>query len=303
VTDHAPPPAWLRGRRLYDGLSDAACRVHPRLALAAAGAAGRVSHRLRAASPSSSEIDDLFSAANAIAAPDPHATARAISALRFRNRTILSLVRRQGLAPLARLVDPRSAARLRDQLRPSGPAIIITWHLGALFGAAAVLVHAGIPALAIRLTAVYEPTGSLELAFTGTFPEVRAATMWKAASRLKRGGVVLMAADGPDAERTSEIGCLGRRVTFARGPFSLARLTGAVLVPMVPRWERSGTIAAVVGEHLQPGGPPGDRTQSFEIAAAAAAAAWCESHVLASPQDLWLSTLRLLLHARRVVPC
>ena len=239
----------------------------------------------------------MFNGFHTVAVQQPRWTAREISALRYTNRALLALVGRGGLQAMAPLIDPVGTERLESFRRPSQPTILVTWHVGPIFGLGAALAYHNIPVLAIREGAFYEPTAEMELAFTRGGPNARARTVGQALRNLNRGGLVLMAAEGPDGARTAAVPCLGRSISLARGPFGLARLAGAVVVPCVPRWDYQGRIEVHVGEPLTPPRRPETKT-AFEASYAAAAARWLQSYLLASPQELWLYTLRWLLSAR-----
>ena len=94
---------------------------------------------------------------------------------------------------------------------------------------------------------------------------------------------------------TTGVPCLGRSVPLARGPFALARLTRARLVPAVARWNDAGRIDIVVGQALgmDSAGPPA----IVEASAAASAGRWFDGYAREHPQELWFCTLRWLASA------
>jgi lauroyl/myristoyl acyltransferase len=261
------------------------------------GSLGRWLHRLTGRSPSEREVLSLFSGFETIAVHEPRRTAREISALRYRNRALTAIVARRGLHALTPLADPAGTECLEVFRRPRRPTILLTWHLGPIFGLGAALAYRNIPVLAIRAGPFYEPVGRMDLAFTQGGPVARARAVGQALKSLEEGGLVLLAAEGPDGACTEAVPCLGRLIALARGPFGLARLTGADVFPCVPRWNNQGRIDVYTGEPLTPPGCDGDKTR-FESSYAAAAARWLQSYLLASPQELWLYTLRWLLSAR-----
>lgn len=292
---------WHAARGLYDRAAAVTSAFGPGFTLSAAGVAGHVSHWAFRRSPSVSDLLELFGGRDTAASRAPLTVAREISALRFKNRALISLVGRHGLVPLARRVRRSPDDALVCFREPARPTVLISWHLGVLFGAAAVLIRERIPALMIRQSPFYDPVPPVELAFTTHVPEARAATMWRAMTRLRERGVVLMAADGTDASTTAEVTCLGRAVRFARGPFTLARMTGADLVPLVPRWDSDGRIVADVGKPLLFDRGAGINEITVETAAARAAAVWLESYLLAAPAQLWVDTLQRFRQAPRLV--
>ena len=100
---------------------------------------------------------------------------------------------------------------------------------------------------------------------------------------LKERGFVVLALDGVQGPGLP-VSCLGQRLELARGPFALARLSGAPLCPLVARWER-GRIGIVVGDELA--------AKEGEEAFAAAAARWLERYLVASPVEVRLGLLRV----------
>jgi lauroyl/myristoyl acyltransferase len=126
----------------------------------------------------------------------------------------------------------------------------------------------------------------------------RAAALWRAVRYLKDGGLVLIAADGLAGDRTRPVEFLGRRILLARGPFVLARLSGAPLIPIVASWTSDRQIRVEQGSALDVGVPPSNG-EAFEAAAARATASWMERRVLQSPRELRPHTIRWLQTAPR----
>jgi lauroyl/myristoyl acyltransferase len=286
---------WHLSRRVYDRAVAFSDRLDTGTVVDCGAGLGRLAHRIHRSSPSERDVVSLFTGFDTVAVDEPRRTAREISALRYTNRALLALVRRRGLQTLAPLVNPAGARNLEVLRHPDRPTILITWHVGVIFGLAAALTQRNIPVLVVREGSFYEPIGRMEFAFTRGGPSARARTFGHALRQLQKGGLVLMAADGPDGARTACVPCLGRSFSLARGPFGLARLAGAVLVPCVPRWDGDGRIDVQVSPALTR--PRMDTKATFETSYAAAAAGWLQTYLLESPQDLWLYTLRRLLSA------
>jgi hypothetical protein len=89
---------------------------------------------------------------------------------------------------------------------------------------------------------------------------------------------------------------LGRRILLARGPFVLARLSGAPLIPIVAGWTADRHIRVERGSGLDVGVPPSGG-EAFETAAARVTASWMERRVLQSPGELRPHTIRWLQSA------
>jgi lauroyl/myristoyl acyltransferase len=132
---------------------------------------------------------------------------------------------------------------------------------------------------------LYDPRPPVEVASSEGDEQSRAVLFRRLLIHLDRGGFVVVALDIAPGASVS-VSCLGRPLSFARGPFALARLTGAPLLPLVAGW-KGGGIEILLGEGLA--------AEPEESALAASAARWLESYLLASPAQLGLGLLRALL--------
>jgi len=261
--------------------------------LRAAGAAGRMAHRLHAGNPSPDELRRLFGARPI----DVAATACRISELRHRNRAMAAIVAKRSLSSVIDLADEESVEQLQ-QLRRAGPAVLLTWHMGTVLGLATLLARGAIPALIVRTGFFYTGPQCLEFAYTAGGERDRVATLLRAVNRLRDGGLVVIAADGPDPAETMTVRCFGRRVAFARGPFAMSRMSRTAIVPLAPYWNTSGKIALRLGAPLPKDAASGRRDVDAEQVPADAAASWLESYLSEAPHELWVYTLRRLLAAR-----
>ena len=258
---------------------------HPRMALPAASGLGALRNRLSRRWPSPEQVQALF----------PHLAPRAaarvawkIGALEARNRLLVDAIRREGLEPVRRLMRPPSEAFAA--LRP--PLILGTFHVGAVQALGAAIERLPGPVLVLRLGALYSPRPPVEILSTEGDDQRRALAFQRALAHLAAGGFVVLALDGAPGPGL-RVPCLGRTLELARGPFALARLTGAPLVPLVARWRKS-EVEAEVGVAI--GG------MMEEGALAASAARWLEGYLMEAPEEIGFGLVRALLtppHAAR----
>ncbi len=314
----AAGPALGRGafdflERGLEAVAARAVRSPGPASFGAAAALGRLRNRLSRRWPSPAQVRTLF----------PHldegeaaAVAWSIGGLEARNRLLVACLCRHGLAPVRELV--RTAAGFAA-LRP--PLILGTFHVGALHALGAALERLPGPVLALRQGPLYRPRPPLEIATTAGDEQGRAAAFQRAVAQLKSGGFVALALDLPVGPGL-RVPCLGRELEMGRGPFALARMTGAPLVPLVARWAVGG-VEVRVGEELVPAAsaaakcmgwtqdlastvaaPDGSELLAESSAAkcirweeslAAAAAGWLERYLRESPGELGLGLLRSLL--------
>jgi hypothetical protein len=277
-------------RRVFDalerGLAPLAVR-HPKLALSGADILGSLRNRLSRRWPSPEQVRSLFPHL------DPRSAAHlawSLGALEARNRLLVATIERAGLEPVRPLM--RMSPGSFDALRP--PLILGTFHVGAVQALGACLERLPAPVLILRQGAIYKPRPPVEIESTEGDSQRRAASFQRALAHLDHGGFVVLALDvvqGP----AYRVPCLGRTLELARGPFALARIAGAPLVPLVGRW-RDGGVEAEAGEALalDPG------TADFEESLAVSAGRWLERYLLESPAELGLGLLRMLLGSRSI---
>lgn len=277
--------------------------VSLRGALAAAGTIGRAIHRVHPDKPSPADVAALFPGAS----PLPASTiAREMSGLRYQNQLLVFMAQRRGKQILEPYLDAPSLERLKPFA--SGPAsIFLTWHVGPPFGLLGAFGRLGLDVLAIRRNQVIGPSvwpdavvrgqspqatrSDPSLTSTERGPAARARAVFRAVARLRKGGLIIIAGDGVDTAETLAAPCLGRAAPMARGPFALARITGAPLVPLLARWDDDGWIRVTVGDAL-PGRGSG---RALESSLAIAAGKWLEDYLLASPRQLRRCSLGWLL--------
>jgi lauroyl/myristoyl acyltransferase len=165
-----------------------------------------------------------------------------------------------------------------------GPAILTLFHAGALHAVGSALERLPVPVLAFRQGVLARPRGSLQSVTELDTEAERAAAFHRALVHLRGGGVVAMTADlAPGA--SIDVPLFGATLHLARGPFALARLTGAPLVPVAVR--REGDRIVVSAAEPIAGGD--------ERAMAVALAAWLEAWLRERPADLSIALVNELL--------
>lgn len=280
--EHHWPPGMDRrwDRRAYDaGVSWLAARSLP-ATIMALDVLGRSANIAGAHPPSIAEIAALYTW---LPRSQCRLIAPRIAALRLKNRAAVALAARGRIAELAHRV--RWAAEGPPRLAGPGGRILTACHVGVFFGISAALERARIRAFMLRDAPMRDPAA-------------RAAAFKEAVDTIRRGGTVVAIVDGPGGSSTGDVECLGRRVVFRRGPFALARLTRAPLVPVVGAWTQGGAIEMRAGPDIEPAaacsscGP-----DDVETGLAASVARWLESYLRAEPQEIWPSTIRNFLAA------
>lgn len=286
---------WRRcARHGFESGASLAARLDLRLALRGAATFGRIAHTILPLAPSVQEVADAYGLGRAEATR----VARGLSAQHQQTRLLMTLLGRHGIAKVAASFDfdDSSLAALASRCAQA-PIIFLTWHAGPIFSLGGAFSRLGIRPLAIRRTGGWYPaTPGLDLAATDGSGEARAAAFASGLSRLREGGLVLMAADARGFSTTPVVPFFGRGVAPARGPFALASMTGAPIVPIVARYTPHGTVGILLGERLQVQGHGTD----VETALAAAAMAWLEAYLRRHPEELWVGSLRWLRSAPRL---
>jgi lauroyl/myristoyl acyltransferase len=157
------------------------------------------------------------------------------------------------------------------------PMILGTFHLGALAGIGASL-H-GLPkrVLVVRATPRHsKPHPNVEVEVTRVGEQQRARIFHRAIQFLQEGNYVFLPLD-PEESTRIDAPFQGRMLPLARGPFALARITRAPILPMIARWN-GARVEVVLGDPI----PASDD----ESATAAAAALWLERYLDEHPLDI-----------------
>jgi hypothetical protein len=278
--------AWARMRRAYDAVARRLARSNTRGTIAMLDVVGRAASALRLHGPSPREVAALY---DWLPPERVRQVGRHITAAYWKNRAAIAIAEGDGIDQLSTLIRWPADPAWREVFEGTGGRVIVACHVGAFFGIRAALERLGRPALTLR-----------ELPLSDQMSRARA--LKQAIDHLRQGGLVVATLDGPGGTSTSEVPCLGRRIVLRRGPFTLARLTGAPLVPVVCAWTRDSRIAVRVAAPIECHAIPDRTAVELEDAMAARAASWLEQYLRAEPQEIWLSTLRYYLAAPRVGP-
>lgn len=240
-------------------------------ALAAAARIGALRATLARRWPSPAEVDRLFG----IRGFAGRRIAASIAALEARNRLVIRRVEGRPLDPFASLVSWSDAKSAHDLPRP---AILVTAHVGALYLLAAALAPLKVPRLAIRWSALHTASLYERVASTAGGVELRAALLHDALGTLRAGGLVTTVLDGTHGG-AFRVSVLGRGIDFGQGAFTLARLSGAPIVPVAALWRGNRVECRTWPAIADPG----------------EAALWLERFLRMSPEQCSLGLLRQLL--------
>ena len=244
---------------------------------------GRTANRVGLHGPSRGEVARLY---DWLPARRVGEVARDIAALRLKNRAVIAVVGHDGVAHLSTLVRWQTANAWTALFDGNGGKVVLVGHVGVFFGLRAAFHAIGRPVLMLRDLPM-EQEGS------------RAAALMRSVDYVRHGGVVVATIDGPGGTSTRDVECLGRRIVLRRGPFVLARLTGAPLIPVVCSWTTRGQILVRIAPPIQRPVNGFSTAADFENDMAARTAHWLDEYLRAEPQEIWLSTLRHYLAAPR----
>jgi hypothetical protein len=268
-------------RAIYGHTVGALGRLGPAATVRSLDMAGRAAHAAGLLGPRAHDVAALFPWLDTATQAR---VARRIATLPVKNRAAIAFVEHGGgMRRVAMLLDWQADHGGNAILRPGAGTVILACHVGAFFGIRAALHAAGRDALTLR-----------ELPLDTAAD--RAAALKRGLECLQRGGLVVASMDGPGGTSTGEVECLERSIVLRRGPFALARLARAPLVPVACAWTEAGRIDVRVGNALDVasvGASPGE----IETRMAAAAARWLDRYLRADPHELWPSTLTYFLAA------
>ena len=178
---------------------------------------------------------------------------RQIAGLHFRNEALAEIIRRRGINPIVPLVATVHAEPLL-RLRHAGvPIIVVAWHNGPNRAVALAVQKLGMRALFAVLEVLGETDREDD---TVRYADLQSGAnnsrfLKRAHQALADGIVVGLMLDWYGVASVA-VPFFGRGVEFARGPASLARLTGARLVPATSRFMgRSSRIEVTFHEPIE----------------------------------------------------
>lgn len=246
----------------------------PRVAFAGARKAGSMRQRLSGRWPAASDVQRLFPSA------DARAIAKQIAGAEAMSRVLVGAVRASGSAFLPGIVSLDATLRA-----VRGPAILATFHAGALHAVHAVLDELGQEVLVLRDGDYATSRGLVTMETTAGTDQERAAAFHRALGVLRRGGILVVAADLA-AGASINVRFLDHDLRLARGPFALARLGRAPIVPFLARLENDAIVVA---------GGAAIPANDDEATPARALAAWFERELQDRPHETGLALVNQLL--------
>ncbi len=277
-----------RARQAFDALEGGLAGLaerRPRLAFASAAAVGHLRNRLSRRWPSPEQVRTLFPGLDEWAA---ERVAWSIGGIEARNRILTGWMRKVGTGPAGPLIRTRASF---SALHP--PLILGFFHVGAVQALGSAAERLPGPVLALRQGLLHPTRPPVRIESTEGDDQHRAAVLWGARAHLDAGGFVVVALDVVPGAGI-RVPCLGRTIELARGPFAMARLTGAPLVPLAARW-CGGEVEIETGDPLATAAPLAPTPEAWESALAVAAARWLERYLLGSPAEVGLDLLRAFL--------
>lgn len=160
---------------------------------------------------------------------------RELASLDHCNRTLRYLIRKRGIHSVLPLMCVRSEP-IERLLSENIPVIAVGWHLGPYFHLMTGLHALGRDALLAVLRSDQTPEEFSRIEVRALDEEaLLAGFLRRAVDVLKAGGIVGVAMDGRlGAGHSTRY--LGQPIQIGRGAASLARITGARLVPVTARW-------------------------------------------------------------------
>ncbi|HEX2835827.1 MAG TPA: hypothetical protein VHW00_22655 [Thermoanaerobaculia bacterium] len=157
------------------------------------------------------------------------------------------------------------------------PLIIGTFHLGALAAVGSMFAELPSNVLVLRATPKFtKPLPHVTIETTRGDEQHRARVFHRAIQFLQDGHFVFVPLDPEESARLAAP-FRGRTLQLARGPFALARITGAPILPMIARWN-GWSVELVLGEIIP--------ASSDEAQLAAAAAKWLEDYLDRHPSEI-----------------
>jgi lauroyl/myristoyl acyltransferase len=227
-----------------------------------------------------------------------HRIRREIAAQELRNRALMALANRRGPEVLAERVDVVGADALLRLRGAGAPVVLVMCRIGAFRAIPAALARLGLPTLMAVTSLPRRPQADDIVRSALALPGVDGTAFLKRAlAELRRGGLVALVVDGERGADPVHAPCLGRRGRLQRGAATLARLTGAQLLPVTSRWIGTSSRAEVAFHAPLPSPSAPPATAGFESELLESMAGFFDAHVRAHPGTLRLVKLRELVAA------
>jgi len=279
---------------------------HPRAGLRLAGLVGPWS-ALNPRTGRAPAAEDLLELLGPMSARRLQSIRRAIAAQEYRSEMMINVVVRFGYAPLIDLITTVHSEPLR-QLRAQGvPVIAVGLHMGPFRALPIALEKEAIPSL----VAIWEVIGNsgadgrfvrhanLTSDTTAMQSGVKSTLFLKRAHHaLAEGVVVGIQIDQAGGKETTTL--FGRDVSVGRSAVSLARLTGARLVPVTSRFVGSGgNIEVVFHQPIADADLDRGQAGNFERVLLGRAASFFEARMVEHPELLRPQRVRMILASPR----
>jgi hypothetical protein len=178
-----------------------------------------------------------------------------------------------------------------DPLSIRSPAVLVTFHFGALEGLGGFLTRLPGDVLVLRFrSSTRAQPGITRVDMSGFNERQRAQVLARSVSALRAGGFVFTTVDGRSTSYV-DMPVFDRVVAISGGAFAVARLARAPMLPVTARWRRD-KLEIIVGDPI----PAGDAATMGR-----ALGRWVESYISRNPRELrWpLVSLRPTSRSRR----
>jgi lauroyl/myristoyl acyltransferase len=243
-------------------------------------------------SPSRAELAEVLPAEHRARA---RRIQREIAAQELRNRALSALANRRGPEVLADRVEVVGGERLLRLSRGGAPLVLAMCRVGAFRAVPAALARLGLPTLMAVTSLPRRPQPDDRVESALALPGVEGLEfLRRALGVLRRGGAVAVVVDGERGADPTDAPCLGRRSRLQRGAATLARRTGARVVPVTARWLGSSSRAEVAFHAALPQPSAPATSAEFERELVARLGAFFDAHVRQYPGTLRLVKLREL---------
>lgn len=265
-----------------------------------AGRVGRIAQLLGLSGPTAQEVGAVFADLSTVRRRQ---VARAIAAQRFSNALLRRVVARVGIEAFARRVRCEGESQFIGLAVRRHPVVLVPWHCGPVHAISPALIKLGVPALVVRHEPQFEAAQGIEYVYSRGHDAVGSRALKRATEILRKGGVVVMPAGVPSVPFELPPGpyhLFGRSAHLFRGPAVLARLGGAEVIPVVPRWRGEEVVVGFAAPIPRPAFVPGRGVaDAFDSEFVSSLAGWWERYLREHPEDMWILSLRAIARMPR----